>query len=420
MRHPFPPALLLSLLLTACGGTGSLQPGPGLAPTPDPTPTIAPVARQQLQPGRETKVALSVTPPTNGTPISSIEVGSAAPELVAATLNDRTVTLRASPNALPQGLIPVTVRVRAGNETAQVRIPVEIGDLITREHHRLNEVRAQAALPPVTFDEERSLNCWLHGRYGFINNRLEHTEDLTLPFATPEGKSCGERSNLSFWAGPVAGLGTATPVVDTLVTIPFHAFGMLDRNLRTSAVAQYTANTPNHPGFSLSYGAADVGDRAGTNSTRMTFPAAGATTDFSRYSGAEWPNPLTSCPGFLSTEAGLPLLVATTPGADTAASGATLSVDGRALEVCAYGSTQYVNTTDAPGNYTGGPRSAQDIARSILKGQGGVVLIPRQRLQAGKTYQVSVDVNGQRVAWSFKTSAVLRPARLDRATTFSN
>ncbi|WP_158679964.1 hypothetical protein [Deinococcus sp. NW-56] len=126
-----------------------------------------------------------------------------------------------------------------------------------------------------------------------------------------------------------------------------------------------------------------------------------------RYNGGEWPDPLTACPEFQSGSTGLPLIVATFSAVETTATEASLTVDGQAVPVCAYGSTQYVNTKDAPGNYVGGYRSAQDIGRSLLKSSGAVFVIPKQPLEPGRTYQASVKVNGQSIAWSFKTATIL-------------
>ncbi|WP_291432636.1 hypothetical protein, partial [Deinococcus sp.] len=73
----------------------------------------------------------------------------------------------------------------------------------------------------------------------------------------------------------------------------------------------------------------------------------------------------------------------TTPGTDTTATLPSVQVGGKAVAVCAYGSTQYVNTTDPNGNYTSGPVSAQERGRSTLKGQEAVIVIPRTPLPAG-------------------------------------
>jgi hypothetical protein len=140
----------------------------------------------------------------------------------------------------------------------------------------------------------------------------------------------------------------------------------------------------------------------------VTFPAAQATTDLAAYSGGEWPDPLAPCPGYVSWDTGLPLVVETNQPGDTAAADARLQVDGQDVPVCAYGSTQYVKADDP---------ATQNYARNLLRGYGAVFVIPRTKLQAGKTYDAQVSVNGRLVAWQFRTAAALRPATLQDAGT---
>lgn len=116
---------------------------------------------------------------------------------------------------------------------------------------------------------------------------------------------------------------------------------------------------------------------SGSTTLVSTFPAAGAPVDLNQYHGGEWPNPLTSCDGYAPEFTGLPLLVITHVRGNTTATGAALSVDGQDLKVCAYGSTQYINTTDPPERYSSGLVGAQEIGRSLLSGYAAVFLIPK-------------------------------------------
>lgn len=406
-RTPMRRTLLLTSLLiplTACGEVGKLT--DNLNPQRR-LPAIAPVAVQHLQPGGEVSVTLSVTPPPNGAPITGMDLINPAPDLITATLTGTTLSLKASPSALPQGLIPVTIQVKAGTETVKLRVPVEIGDLITREFSRFNVIRGQANLPAVAFDNGASMNCWMNGRYSVANGRLEHNQDFSLPHASPEGQACATRSNLSMATAAPGAIASITPTTTTLFTAPFHALGMLQPTQTAVGIGTFTQLDSSGRYAQMGSGITSVREGSTAGAAPMTFPGNGATTDLGRYNGGEWPDPLTACPEFQPGSTGLPLIVATFSGGETTATGASLTVDGQSVPVCAYGSTQYVNTKDAPGNYVGGYRSAQDIGRSLLKSSGAVFVIPRTALEAGRTYQASVKVNGQPVAWSFKTASTL-------------
>lgn len=367
------------------------------------------VPRQNIQAGQKITVPLSVTPATGAT--FALSVVSPIPDVLSATLTGNTLTLQASASALSQGLIPVTVTVTAGTSTASVRVPVEIGTAIQNGYARFNALRAQGNLNPVAFDDNAAMNCWLHGRYSLMNNVLEHTEDLTLPFSSVEGRTCASTSNISYETGtPIANQGSV-PFVDGLFTAPFHTVGMI-RNAQLSVGIGAFAR-PSSQGnsvFDIGGGVTSIGGAAAPG----MFPGNGATTDLSMVSLGERPNPLASCSAFdPAVRAGLPLVVTTGTYGDTTASSATVTEDGVPVPVCAYGSTQYTNTTDPPLVYVTGPVSAQDVGRSILKGYGAVFIVPQRPLNPSRTYAVSVNINGQPISWSFKTSSTLKTQSLN-------
>lgn len=381
--------------------------------TQDPrVPAIQAIASQRLQPGGQVTVPIRIEPPANGTPIQSVRVSSPDSTLVVASLLNNAVVLQASATAPQQGLIPVTLEVVAGNETASRRIPVQIGDLIDREFERFNALRAQGNMAPVTFDAEASMNCWMHGRYRAMNNSRGHNENPNLPYASPEGLACASNSNLSTNYQRPDTLGTVTPFSDRLFSVPFHAVGMLRPGQQTVGIGAFAVLPTGSSTYATMAGGITSQGRAAGVPGPLLFPGNGATTDLSRYPGGEWPNPLTACPGLDARQVGLPIIAATLQAGDTTATEASLTVNGQSVPICAYGSTQYVNTTDAPGDYVGGPVSAQDIGRSILRSSGAVFLIPAQPLVPNTTYQASVKINGQPIQWSFKTASSMRAQTL--------
>lgn len=376
-------------------------------------PAIAPLSRVRLRPGQTVRVPLQITPPADGTPPGPAVISSPAPDLLSATLIGNDVILQASPGALPQGLIPVTVQVTAGARSAAVRLPVEIGTLIEREYDRFNALRSQANLPAVAFDVDASMNCWMNGRYMLVNKRIEHNQNPALPFASPEGQACATNSNLAVSYSPVAALGSISPSTTILFTAPFHALGMLQPGQTRVGIGTFTAPGPTPDSASMGSGITSARGSVTGKRAPMTFPGNGATTDLASYNGGEWPDPLTACPGFDARQAGLPLIAATFESGETTATEASLTVAGQGVKVCAYGSAQYVNTKDQPGNYVGGPVTAQDLGRSLMRSSGAVFLIPAQPLKPGQTYQASVKINGKVTQWSFKTAGKFMPQSLD-------
>ncbi len=353
---------------------------------------------------------LSVTPATGST--FTLSVTSPIPDVLSATITGNTLTLQASASALSQGLIPVTVTVTTGTSTATVRVPVEIGTAIQNGYARFNALRAQANLNPVAFDDNAAMNCWLHGRYTLVNNVLEHTEDLTLPFSSAEGRTCASTSNIAYQTGTPIAVQGSVPFVDGLFTAPFHTVGMMRGDQVSVGIGAFAR--PSSQGNSVFDTGGCITSIGGTATPGM-FPGNGTTTDLSIFGIGEIPNPIASCNGFfnLPHPIGLPLVVTNGTYRDTTASNASVTEDGVPVTVCAYGSTQYTNTIDPPLNYVTGPVSAQDVGRNILKGYGAVFIVPQNPLKPGKTYAVSVNVNGQPVSWGFKTSATLKTQSLN-------
>ena len=54
-------------------------------------------------------------------------------------------------------------------------------------------------------------------------------------------------------------------------------------------------------------------------------------------------------------------------------------------------------------NYVSQDGGLQSAGRHILADRDAVVIIPEKPFEVGKTYSVEVDVNGQKIQWSFET-----------------
>jgi len=110
----------------------------------------------------------------------------------------------------------------------------------------------------------------------------------------------------------------------------------------------------------------------------------------------EYPDPLSACHGF-SMPVGVPIVLqlgAPMQGEDVKISSNSLSDNGTPLDTCAYDATSYSN----PDGY------AQMQARRVLHAYGAVVVIPKNPLQAGRTYTVNIVADSQTYRWSFSVA----------------
>lgn len=138
----------------------------------------------------------------------------------------------------------------------------------------------------------------------------------------------------------------------------------------------------------------DVALRSGSTGKKpLVWPGDGSGVPLVRYGGNEYPDPLTSCPGYRT--AGLPIYLAR-GGQDTEVASASIVDDqGKPYDFCVLSATTYRSPDPA----------AQSTGRSVLGGYGAIVLLPKTSLEFGHRYDVTVTTtDGQRTAWSFRTT----------------
>jgi hypothetical protein len=100
--------------------------------------------------------------------------------------------------------------------------------------------------------------------------------------------------------------------------------------------------------------------------------------------GGEWPDPLSSCPGYVSP-AGEAITLQFDSRFIPKLLAFSLMHDGNAVETCGYDSTSYVNADPF----------VQDWGRKAMTGNAEIVLVPRAPLAPGATYTVAINVEGQ-------------------------
>ncbi|MBT9586587.1 CAP domain-containing protein [bacterium] len=257
---------------------------------------------------------------------------------------------------------------------------------------RLNFLRSLANLPPVWENLQFNQNLQLHCQWIVNNNDLAHSETPGSPWFTDAGNLAAEQSNLTASSAYL----TITKAVDGFITAPFHALGMLDPRLQQTGFGLF--NSANAVGDFHSAAGVNVLGACNGPTDGIVFPviwpANGKTVPFTKYPGNEYPDPLTSTPGFTSP-AGLPLILQF--------AGQTPIVSGFSL-VQRGGAAQELAEIDAR-NYTNPSASCQSLVRSILGGRHAVILIPRLPLRPGATYDASIVANGVITHWSFKVDA---------------
>ena len=125
----------------------------------------------------------------------------------------------------------------------------------------------------------------------------------------------------------------------------------------------------------------------------IEFPSSAMRFPSRAFRGGDYPNPLTSCSGY-SAPTGVPIILqlgAPMFGEDVKLTSSSLSEDGAQLETCGFDATSYMN----PDGYQ------QSRSREVLHAYGAVVMIPKNPLQSGHTYTVSMVADSQPYTWSF-------------------
>jgi hypothetical protein len=269
-------------------------------------------------------------------------------------------------------IVAIPVSLPAANaEPSPPFIPADADWLTT-----VNYFREMSGLGPVAPDDALSAGAVKHSCYMLLND-ITHFEDPSKPGYTVEGERAGRNGNVAVSS---AFNTKARSHIELWMTGPFHAVGLLRRDLRTVGYGGCDrADTPRwRSGATL-----DVLSGLASRTAQwapVTFPGNGATTNLSRFI-TETPNPLDYC-GWTGTPAGLPVF-AMMPEAVTGTVTTSMSGPAGAVPTC----------TLSPLNTTGS-------AQAILRYDNVVVAVPRNPLQPG-TYTVTATTAARSVTWSF-------------------
>jgi hypothetical protein len=262
----------------------------------------------------------------------------------------------------------------------------------------LNGYRANAGLAPVSDNPGLGAGAALHSRYVVTNygdqishsvnlGSTMHLEDPSKPGFTPEGKAAGLAGDVDeLWdPGGTAGLSWA---IDNWMLAPFHRLSLLDPRLRTVGYGDYCEK-------GICVATLDARGGADPSSPVSPAPLIKYPPDGSSITGeeftAEWPDPLTSCPGY-TAPTGLPITLQLGPLVTPIISIFSLTRDGDAspVEACGIDVTGYKNPDAA----------TQATGRGLLHEYGALIVVPRNPLTAGR-YTVKLGTNGSDYDWSF-------------------
>jgi hypothetical protein len=260
----------------------------------------------------------------------------------------------------------------------------------------LNEFRAGAGLELLTEVTSWSDGCWLHSRYMVKEDDPGHDEDPGSPWYTAAGATAAGNGNVAVSSSSTY---PDTAFIDLWMTGPFHGVGIIDPKLAETGYGSYRESIGSwRSGATLDVWRGHGSVPPGTDYP-IYWPGDGGEQWLQGYWGGEWPDPLSSCPGY-SVPSGAPIIVQLgSGGANPNVTATELLDNGSPVDHCWYSESTYTNSDG----------SAQSLGRSALASRDAVVVIPRSTLTLGHTYTVELTVNGTDYSWSF--TVVAPPSR---------
>ena len=255
----------------------------------------------------------------------------------------------------------------------------------------LNNFREMAELPRLVAEEPLSQGGELHSRYMvLLDQPIAHKEDPGQELYTPQGDTSGRNSNIFATSQVEADYEWA---INFWISAPFHQVPLIDPELTTVGFGNYNKEV----GTFAMAGVLDVlSDEGNPNhgvDYPIMFPAQDSETWIVRHSMYEWPDPLTSCPGY-QRPTGPPIVLQIGDGSKVPnVESYQISAGDVVLESCLLHETNYVN----PDPY------AQETGRIIFDERDAIVIMPRQPLEREKEHTVQIVANGVTYVWAFKT-----------------
>jgi uncharacterized protein YkwD len=326
------------------------------------------------------------------------------------------VALISSRRPAPAPSATDTQSASAHPEATEAAMPAPAAILATAQPDwlkRVNYYRTMAKVPPIVEDPELSKGDRAHTLYLVTNfhdaialrglGAEMHTESSGRPNFTPEGLEAARSSDMDVWsmrgessgaAPDDGGWGSPAWSIDGWMSLPFHRMPILNPRLTSAGFGSYCEAGACAAGLNLLKGSQGKMPPGAAAAWPIEFPPDGETVEMNSFEN-EWPDPLTSCPGY-EKPSGVAITLQLGNWMDTHLGQYSVARDNPdgsriAVEACGFDSTSYSN----PDGYS------QELGRNVLKSYGTVVLIPRAPLDKGAKYAVSMTANGKPYDWTF-------------------
>ena len=265
----------------------------------------------------------------------------------------------------------------------------------------LNRYRESAGLTPVTVNPRFSRADYLHSRYIVKNFGKQiaahmnlgpamHFEDPSKPWYTAEGATAGRAGDIDEAWNPH---GTLAPswALDNWMQSPFHRFPILNPHLHSVGYGYMCEAGVCIASLNLNGDVDPIMSPPAPLAAPIEYPPNRTSIDMNSFDG-EWPDPLTSCPGY-SLPTGYPISIQLGTLVNPGVSNYSLkraSPDPTTLEACVFDGSTYKNPDSG----------TQAMMRNQLINFGAIVMMPRAPLDPG-SYLVSITAGGHEYSWSF-------------------
>jgi hypothetical protein len=187
---------------------------------------------------------------------------------------------------------------------------------------------------------------------------------------------------------------TPQAAINGWISTPFHRLAILDPLLQAAGYGQYCDGGSCAAALNLLTDMDPVPLIPTMLARPIMFPPDASTLPLKSWEG-EWPDPLTSCPGY-GAPSGLGITLQLGLTLQTNLSQYQLTHGDAAkstIEACGFDSNTYVNPDP----------ETQRRGRHILTNLGAIVIVPREPLEPGH-YTVTLTANDRPYAWSFTIS----------------
>lgn len=265
----------------------------------------------------------------------------------------------------------------------------------------LNRYRTMAGVAAVRSNSDLSSGAALHSRFiasnysdqirqGVDLGATMHHEDPSQPGFTAAGAAAGLAGDVDEMWDPGATHHDAW-AIDNWMLGPFHRLSLLDPRLRGVGYGDYCAAGVCVATLNVHSDLAPLAPSPTASDAPVEYPPDGSSIKGVDLT-AEWPDPLTSCPGYTSP-AGLPITLQLGPHVTPVIASYALTRGGdppTAVEVCGIDATSYANPDAA----------TQSVAREALREYGAIIIVPRRSLLPGR-YTMTLAASGQDYRWSF-------------------